>query len=518
MTVPLVIRVAATFETAPFDEATAVTTAGQDVVVELHRAPYGHVVEQLADPASALREPADLHVVVLRPEDLPDPDTVAPEIRGRLERAAADGSSWLVVLPPASPTGPATMRARLHDALAGTPGLEVVALEPPPGTTVHDPHAEALAHIPYTDHGYRLVAETIVRQARVRRVPPRKVVVVDCDDTLWSGACGELGPTGVRVTPPFARVQRWLVDRAGEGVLVCLASRNHPDDVAATFVGNDGMLLGDAHLVGRRVSWDDKSRSLRSLADDLGVGLDSFVFLDDNAVERAEVRSVCPEVAVPELAADPEQRAADICSLWLFDTTGLTADDRGRVASYQAEARRRDLQSRTDDFAAFLAELDVRTEIAPVEHSTLDRAAQLTQRTNQFTTTGARWSAPELARRLAASDGTDALAVSVRDRLGEYGTVGLVLVAHDGDGAAVEGLWLSCRVLNRGVEEAIAADLLDRYGRLRWHLRTTTRNEPARAFVRRITVHGDPHALHIGAAGDSTAAPAAPGVPPAPAG
>jgi FkbH-like protein len=208
------------------------------------------------------------------------------------------------------------------------------------------------------------------------------------------------------------------------------------------------------------VGWTPKPDALRSLADELGFGLDSFIFLDDNPVERGAVRSGCPEVLTPELPRDPAAIPGFLRGLWALDPRRVTTEDRRRTSLHREESAREEAQLAARSLDDFLAGLELEVGFAPLSAESAARAAQLTQRTNQLNVTTRRRTEAELAA-LARSGALTGLVIDVRDRFGDYGTVGLLLFAITPDALAlaVDTLLLSCRALGRGVEQRLLAHL-----------------------------------------------------------
>lgn len=395
---------------------------------------------------------------------------------------------------PALATLRARAEARLLAELADLSGLSILAwsdidaLYAP--ARLADAGRERLAHIPYTDETYAAIAAAIVRRRHELTRPPVKVVVVDCDNTLWSGAVGEEGPAGVRFHAGHLALQSRLAAASRAGILVCLCSKNIEDDVAAVFAQRGEMALGTAHIAAMRVNWQPKSENIRALAAELSLGLDSFVFLDDNPVEISEVSRALPEVIclqVPEAEAD---LAGFARHLWLLDKHGTTEEDRRRTAMYQETAQRQTLRRTTGDYAAFIASLDLKVTPATITPATLARLAQLTQRTNQFNIDPKPLTEAEVRARL---DDPDVVveALDVADRFGAYGLVGLIIAHKKTAALEVETLLMSCRVLGRGVEHhmiaalgraALAAGL----STVRLPVRSTARNIPVRRFLEHV--------------------------------
>jgi FkbH-like protein len=328
-----------------------------------------------------------------------------------------------------------------------------------------------------------------VRRLHALRRPPYKVAVVDADNTLWTGVCGEDGPEGVVIDGPRRALQEFLLKQREAGMLLALCSKNEAADVDAVFAAHPDMPLRPGHLAASRVSWNAKSDGLLSLAEELGLGLDSFVFLDDNPVEIADVQARCPGVVCLRVPEDPRQIPAWLRHLWAFDRPKVTAEDRARAESYRQNREREALRQGAPSLEAFLESLGLVVDVRPVAPEHLPRVAQLTQRTNQFNLSLVRRTEAEVGRFLAG--GGEGLEVSVRDRFGDYGLVGVALFTRGSEALAVDTMLLSCRVLGRGVEHRLLASLVEiAAGRglarvdLPWV--PGDRNRPALEFLERL--------------------------------
>jgi FkbH-like protein len=268
-------------------------------------------------------------------------------------------------------------------------------------------------------------------------------------------------------------------------MLLCLCSKNNEDDVQAVFSQRSEFPLQMTHFAGWRLNWSPKSANLRSLAEELKLGLDSFIFLDDNPVECAEVQANCPEVLTLQLPDDPRQIPDFLNHCWAFDHLSVTAEDSKRAEVYQQNRLRDELRAQTPTLEEFLAGLVLRVSIEPVAPAHWTRVAQLTQRTNQFNFTTRRMTEQELAGHLSSSQGC---VVRVSDRFGDYGLVGVVLYQVCGDRLSVDNALLSCRVLGRGIEHRILARLgeIARQQKLNWidiKFVPSARNKPALDFL-----------------------------------
>jgi len=468
--------------------------AGLPVVA--HAGPFGRIGEVVLDPSSELyaAEPGAV-VVVPAAEDLlapfPSPELVDERlaeleglVRTLLERLPAttcylvvfgtDRSPFSQVLDPlASERGQAGIERYTTGvrSLSGlSPRLVLVdwdwAIRGAGWQAVRDERLWYLGRMRLSQVGCAALAELVARHAAAYHGRSRKVVAVDLDGVLWGGVVGEAGLAGIEVGEDgvglaFQDLQRELLRLHDAGVLLVACSKNNPADAAEVLEKHAGMLLRPEHFAAERVNWQDKATNLRELAVELDLGLDSFVFLDDNPVERDWVRRACPEVLVPELPDDPVERPALLRDASWFARIATTAADRGRAAGYREQRGRRDLQSRAASFEEFLASLEQQVEILPVDDGSLSRAVQLCQRTNQFNLTTRRYTASDLER-LLADPGHELLTLSVADRFGASGITGLAILRHEGERAVVDTLLMSCRVLGRRVEDAFLALLAAR--------------------------------------------------------
>ncbi len=222
------------------------------------------------------------------------------------------------------------------------------------------------------------------------------------------------------------------------------------------------------------------------------LGLDSFAFIDDNPVECAAVRAALPEVLTVELPEDPSRIEPLLNHLWPLDHLRVTSEDRVRTEMYKQDVQRRHLESQSVSLAAFLTRLDLRVEIAPPSPAQLARVAQLTQRTNQFNCNNIRHTESDLQ-----ALGSEILAVSVSDRFGDYGLVGVLIFTATPEALTAGSFLLSCRALGRGIEHRMLASLgriaLDRGLPYVDVLFTPTRkNRPALQFLEQAVCRQPP--------------------------
>ena len=336
-------------------------------------------------------------------------------------------------------------------------------------------------------------AAALVRCLRALYFPPRKVLCTDLDNVLWGGILGEDLADGIATGAAFPgncyrEYQLQLRHLAARGVLLAIVSKNNAAEVREAFARRRADLaLGLDDFSALKIGWQDKPASLRALAAELSLGLDSFVFLDDSPVECEAVRRQLPEVLVLQApAAEPWRLAPMLAACPAFDTLAITQEDRRRGQDYQAQSRRAALQQSVTSREEFLASLQMVCEILPAADAPMARAVQLTQKTNQFNLTTRRYAAADIER-FAQSPGGLALAIRVRDRFGDAGVVGLALCRMAGADCRIDTFLLSCRVIGRGVETALLwrlARLAQAQGarRLLGEFLPTAKNAPCASF------------------------------------
>lgn len=292
-----------------------------------------------------------------------------------------------------------------------------------------------------------------------------KVLAVDLDNTLWGGVIGEDLLGGIRVGPPtpdgeaFVALQQYLKELQQRGVLLAVCSKNNRADAEAPFRQHEAMVLKLDDFAAFAANWNDKAGNLRTIAADLALGLDSFVFLDDNPMERAWVRSQLPQVIVPECGSKPWEMLAALERGLYFETICLTREDRQRHENYRANQARSALKHDAASLEDFLESLEMVAEDGPVDDHTLARVTQLVNKTNQFNLTTRRYT-EEQVRAMALSPDWWCRWFRLADRFGDHGLIGAILAHRSSRRWTVDTWLMSCRVLGRNMEQFMAACLL----------------------------------------------------------
>jgi FkbH-like protein len=330
-----------------------------------------------------------------------------------------------------------------------------------------DARGARVAGAPLSVAALRALAAAQVRHIRAISGPAKKCVVVDCDNTLWGGVVGEdgiarliLGESGAG--RKHRNLQQDLLNLRRRGAVLAICSKNEAADVLEVLRSHPDMLLREEDFAAMRINWRDKAENVVSIAEELNLGLEHIVLLDDNPAECEWVRTQLPEVHVIEWPRDLEG-SHTLDDLGLFDTLGLTAEDRGRTETYRAETKRRAARQKSGSVADYLRSLNMVATVGQAGPEHLSRVGQLILRTNQFNLTTRRHDMTELESLMRAPDAA-VVWLDLCDRFGASGIVGCGILRNQGDDALIDTLLLSCRVIGRGAE-AVLVHVLAKLGR-----------------------------------------------------
>jgi FkbH-like protein len=284
------------------------------------------------------------------------------------------------------------------------------------------------------------MATTVARAKGAKRTRTAKCVVWDLDETLWRGTLAEDGREGLMLNPAALAT---IVELDRRGILQSIASKNDPES-ALTALQSFG--IRDYFLF-PQIGWGPKSASVKQIAEQLDIGLDTFVFIDDQPFERGEVGETLPEVTVL-----PETDIPNLLTSPLFDVPA-TPESAKRRALYQTEERRQATFAGSDtDYVTFLRDCRIRLEISDLSVEHQERAYELSQRTNQLNVSGTKYSRDDIKALLSPSSKYQAYILRCEDRFGDYGVIGMCVV--DRQTAHVESFMMSCRVQRKRVEQS----------------------------------------------------------------
>ena len=481
-------------------------------------APFNQIFQELLDPSSVIRSNTNgQSIVMVRLDDLLDgglrslnstpneADSKLSKLFEDLYQAVSTAAQSMsvplfFVLCPSSPEGNdllANMKGKMErfkDSIRSIPGVTVITHDDVifqyPVSEYHEALGESLGRIPFTRTYLAALGVKIARSLHVFTQKPVKALAVDCDGTLWHGVAAEDGATGVTIGVPQRDFQQFLLDQYQAGVTLCLCSKNQEADVWAVFEKHPDMLLKRGHFTFWKINWEPKSENIKALADEINIGADAIAFIDDNPLERAEVSSNCPETICIEFPAAWEERTKWMKHLWIMDRGRVTAEDQKRQEHYRSEHQRETIKKTSGSLKDFLEQLELKIELNGAEPGDFERLGQLSVRTNQFNTTTQKFETREVAQ-YVETPGQSAHVARVSDRFGDYGLVGGMFARQDNDVLCVDGLYLSCRALGRGVEFKIASYLgevaqKDGCAKVAFPVKPTERNEPARKFLDQI--------------------------------
>ena len=328
----------------------------------------------------------------------------------------------------------------------------------------HDPKLYAIAKIPISTQALPAVASRVVDAILARKGRFHKCAIVDLDNTLWGGVIGDDGLEGIQIGElgqghAFTEFQTWLKELKNRGVMLAVCSKNDEANAKEPFLRHPEMVLKLDDFSAFVANWEDKASNIRRIQKELNIGLDSMVFFDDNPFERNLVRTMLPEVEVPELPEDPAEYTAFARMQNLFDTNSYSDEDRVRTERYLAEKSRTELSAGIDNYDDYLKALGMKAVCAPFDAFHIPRIAQLTQRSNQFNLRTVRYSEQEIEE-IAANPRYITRYYTLRDRFGEHGLIAVVILEKRENGLFVNEWLMSCRVLKRGMEQFIADSIL----------------------------------------------------------
>jgi amino acid adenylation domain-containing protein/FkbH-like protein len=498
------LAIAATFTAEPLEEPLRYWMKELELPVEMEFAPFNQVFQQLLDPASVLaKNTRGANVLLVRVADLGGESGSFEEVQRAAQEflSAVKGAATriptplLILLCPGKPQQGNVfekIEKTIVSELEKLNGVYTVTaqelLDTYPVADFYDAGGDELGCVPYTPVFFTALATMIARRFHALQRAPHKVIVLDCDQTLWGGVCGEDGAKGICLDAPRKALQDFMRAQHAAGRLLAVCSKNSEEDVREVFAQRLDMPLRHEHFASWRVNWSPKSENIKSIARELNLGLDSFIFVDDNPVECAEVESNCPGVLTLQLPENPAEIPQFLKHCWAFDILKVTAEDARRGEMYRESRQREELRAQAGSLADFIAGLNLKIQITPMSPDQLSRVAQLTQRTNQFNLTTIRRTDAEV-RQLAGK--ATVLTVCVSDRFGDYGLVGVAICEPRAEALDVETFLLSCRVLGRGVEHAILAHLgnLALKQNKRWlnvHFHPSAKNKPAADFLQSV--------------------------------
>ena len=323
----------------------------------------------------------------------------------------------------------------------------------------YSPRMWYLGSIPYSMMGEKAIAEEISYALNALKGRRAKCIVLDLDNTIWGGVIGEDGISDIELSTTkegsrYRDFQKRIKDIKEEGAILAVVSKNNMEDALDGINNHPDMILREKDFVAIKANWEPKSVNIGELAKELNIGLDSFVFIDDNPIEREAVKTALPQVIVPEFPKDTaylEKFAIEIGKKY-FPTLKLTKEDTQKTEQYQIEHKRSELKKEAPSIEEYLKSLEMKLTIREITEEDIPRAAQLTQKTNQFNLTARRYTESDI-RRMKADENYRIWIGELEDKFGSYGKVILAIVRLEPEHRAIiDTLLMSCRVMGRNVE------------------------------------------------------------------
>lgn len=508
------IGIASTFDITPVLDVISFWGNRLETPVEVSSDDQNQVFRQLIETDTVLGEMNHLNVVLIRFEDwLQDYD---PEENISIEEAVMNNAENLItnvldknrsskvpllmMVCPGDPKGKISPDSEnllielLKGELKGSKSVILISKkeigEKYPSRRIIDRTASTVNRIQYTAAYNIAIGSMIVRQLLAIYRKPYKVVALDCDQTLWKGVCGEDGPLGVQFSKNRLALHEFILKLRDQGMFLALCSKNSQEDVTKVFGQRDEMLLKRSDIASERINWDPKSNNIKSIADELGIGLNRFIFIDDNPVECAEVEANCPDVLTLNLPEDENDIPAFLNHIWAFDQSEIQMDLKEDAEPESTSGNEKAGNNGARSLVDFIIGLDMEISIQKPRIKDMLKISQLTYKTGQFNFTSIKREAFQIQQALN-SGSLECRICDVTDRMGEYGLVGVMLFGKSDDTLIVDSFILNWRVLGRGIEHRMLSELgniakdkgLDN---VQVYLKTTAQNQPARDFIESV--------------------------------
>ena len=327
-----------------------------------------------------------------------------------------------------------------------------------------------MGSMPYSKVGITAVIDEISKALSAAFESRKKIIALDLDNTLWGGVIGEDGVNGIELSEHkegarYYDFQLRLMEMQKRGILLALNSKNNAEDAMEAIENHPHMLLRKDSFVSEKINWNNKAANIREMESELNLTEGSFVFIDDNPVEREVVSGQCPDVLIPEFPEDTTDLINTAEKLYeeAFRALSLTDEDKAKTQMYQTEAKRKAIQSTSLDLDDYIKVLEMRADIHLMRDEELERVHQLCNKTNQFNLTTKRYTQKEIAD-MSGDERFDIFTVSSSDKFGDNGLVGVVICERMNNDVCIDTFLMSCRVMGRKLENVIMSSIVGYYG------------------------------------------------------
>jgi FkbH-like protein len=348
----------------------------------------------------------------------------------------------------------------------------------------------SLNYIPY-------LAEELMAYIKAYLGINRKCIVLDLDNTLWGGIVGEDGFEGIELSPKppgmaFVEFQRLLLALYQRGIILAINSRNNDDEALRVIKEHPDMVLREDNFASMRINWNDKISNMKAIAVELNIGLDSMVYFDDDPINREVMSKALPEVMTVDLPKDPSLYAPTLMNINDFNTLSITDEDKKRGQMYSQQRKRIELEKSASNLEDFLSQLGIRINIRRADEFTIPRIAQLILKTNQFNLTTYRYHEEDI-RKFAQDKNMLVGCAQTEDKFGDNGITGVFIVKKNTGHSewTIDTFLLSCRVMGRGIEDAIMEFILNEakkegIRKVRGQYIPTKKNKPCEEFLPKV--------------------------------
>jgi len=468
------INIASTFTTQPIESSIKLWCKGLSIPADVSFCDFNQIETELITSNSQFYNENSINIILVRPEDLisqqdPKGYNRAQSILNAIDQYCKQVKNTLIV----GNMPPIVSSFYIEKIIAAEKLAKFWQLELEQRNRVEildfsriiteigcvnarHSEMEIISRSPYSQKVFQQLGVNISRLIRKLNTPSKKVIVLDADNTLWGGVIGEDGIDNIKIGDDhpgrsFRLFQEQILSFKDKGILLALASKNEEQDVLNVLNSHPGMLIKNDDFASKRINWLPKSESLRSIAEELNLGLDSLVFLDDSPAECLEVKTNTPEVTVIQMPKNKFNYGEVLNKLWLFDTAKTTNEDKLRNKFTTNNIQREKLRDQSTDLNTYLKSLDIRVQMKMADENNLARVAQLSQKTNQFNLSLIRRSLQDLNQ---LNDDYSIWTINVQDQFGDYGLVGACILNKEKDSLIIDSLFLSCRALGREVEDS----------------------------------------------------------------
>jgi len=470
------IAFVSSYTTDPLADYVQVFSAQNDLAVNQYIAPYGQFNQELLNPQSELYRTSPRITFLLIEAESDAIDEQMSHLGGLVDAFLKNSTGILVINTfPACPSWPLNvlpdqrriliekLNTGIIERYQSNPRIQILDLDALVAyfgcQNAMSPQMMSMARIPFSEAFLGMLARRIISHITATLGLARKCLVLDCDNTLWGGIIGEDGLDGIQIghdSPgrEYLEFQKAIIELYEQGVILAINSKNNYDDVMQVLNKHPQMLLREKHFASIIVNWEPKPQNMQKIAEQINIGVDSIVFIDDNPAERQMIRQLLPQVETLEMPADPSLFARTLRETGFFTRAYLTDEDKNRGHIYAAQRKREQFQQSCATLEDFLKSLEMVVSIRPAGKNDIKRAAQLTQRTNQFNLTTRRYTDADIAA-MAQNPNWRIYVLGLKDKFGDNGTVGLALVEAKAKHWRIDTFLMSCRVIGRQVEDAL---------------------------------------------------------------